>query len=126
MYKGYTKKDRLKSGKTIARLFGSDGQLFQYPIKIFYIQTPDLPPAIQMGVSVPKKKFKKATDRNTLKRRIREAYRLHRPEEQPLTSIATMWVYIGKEEESYDKIARSVKKLWQQLIKIQPHGGETQ
>ena len=126
MDKGYSKKERLKSGKTIASLFGSEGQLFQYPIKIFYIQTPDQPPAIQMGVSVPKKKYKKATDRNTLKRRIREAYRLHRPEEQPLTSIAAMWVYIGKEEEPYDKIARSVKKLWQQLIKIQPNGGQTE
>jgi ribonuclease P protein component len=126
MRRTFTYQDRLKSRKAIALVFDTGGQLFQYPIKVFYLITADQPATVQMSVSVPKKKFKKATDRNLIKRRMREAFRLNRPEDAALTSMATMWVYIGKETESYDKIESASRKLWQKLIKIQPHGTEAQ
>lgn len=126
MRRTFTYQDRLKSRKAIAQVFETGGQLFQYPIKVFYLITADQPATVQMSVSVPKKKFKKATDRNLIKRRMREAFRLNRPEDPAQTSLATMWVYIGKETESYDKIESASRKLWQKLIKIQPHGTEAQ
>jgi len=126
MRRTFTYQDRLKSRKAIAQVFETGGQLFQYPIKVFYLITADQPATVQMSVSVPKKKFKKATDRNLIKRRMREAFRLNRPEDPAQTSLATMWVYIGKETESYHKIESASRKLWQKLIKIQPHGTEAQ
>lgn len=126
MRRTFTYQDRLKSRKAIAQVFETGGQLFQYPIKVFYLITADQPATVQMSVSVPKKKFKKATDRNQIKRRMREAFRLNRPEDPAQTSLATMWVYIGKETESYHKIESASRKLWQKLIKIQPHGTEAQ
>ena len=126
MRRTFTYQDRLKSRKAIAQVFETGGQLFQYPIKVFYLITADQPATVQMSVSVPKKKFKKATDRNQIKRRMREAFRLNRTEDPAQTSLATMWVYIGKETESYDKIESASRKLWQKLIKIQPHGTEAQ
>jgi len=126
MRRTFTYQDRLKSRKAIAQVFETGGQLFQYPIKVFYLITADQPATVQMSVSVPKKKFKKATDRNQIKRRMREAFRLNRPEDPAQTSLATMWVYIGKETESYNKIESASRKLWQKLIKIQPNGTEAQ
>ncbi len=126
MRRSFTFEDRLKSRKAISMVFDQGAHLFQYPIKVFYLYTQTAPANVQMAVSVPKKKFKKATDRNLIKRRMREAFRCTRPETAPASSLVTMWVYIGKEEESYDKIASASRKLWQKLITIQSHGTETQ
>lgn len=96
--------------------------MFQYPIKVYYLAETGTPAPVKMGVSVPKKKFKKATDRNLLKRRMREAFRLQRPEEPPLCELFTMWVYIAREKEPYGKIEKATQKLWQQLITIKAEG----
>ena len=70
--------------------------------------------AAQVAISVPKKNFKTAVARNRLKRRIREAYRLHKHElYAKITNrrIALMLMYIAKEELSYAEIEAGVKKM---------------
>ena len=71
----------------------------------------------QILISVPKRNFKRAVDRNRLKRQIKEAYRLHKNllvglEKRP-TSIA--FIYIAKKKESYQLIAESIKTLLQKI-----------
>ena len=85
--------------------------------------SPGIP--VQLGISVPKRSFAKAVDRNTLKRRIREAYRknkhlLYEVLKNKNLSIALMLVYIAKEELPYreieEKMVVGLHKLAEKLI----------
>lgn len=119
------KAERLKSKKKIEELFSKSSSFFLYPIKMLfrYDDQEDVPHASekiifpQILISVPKRNFKRAVDRNRLKRQIKEAYRLHKNllvglEKRP-TSIA--FIYIAKKKESYQLIAESIKTLLQKI-----------
>ena len=66
-----------------------------------------------MGVSVCKRYFKKAVDRNRIKRLIREAFRLNKEEyfNNIPTSYALMILYIGKDTADFDLINSKTKLL---------------
>jgi ribonuclease P protein component len=75
----YNKFEKLKSRKQIELLFAQGKSISSFPVKVFYLpveHTPEHP--VQVGVGVSARNFKKAVDRNTIKRRMREAYRLHK------------------------------------------------
>ena len=118
----FTKKERLTNKKLFESIFESGESLSVFPFKLIWIDTPlaSLFP-VQLGISVPKKSFAKAVDRNKIKRRIRESYRKNK---QPLyeilkkknLSIALMIIYISKEEISYQEIE---KKMVVSLQKLQ-------
>lgn len=123
------KSQRLKSEKTIGILFRSGNRQFKYPLKLHYTDyTPGNPIYVeteyklQFAVSVPKKKFKKAHDRNRIKRLIREAYRLNMPliinQARLSTQWALMFVYISDEELSFEKIQKTVIWHLQEFSKI--------
>jgi len=75
-----------------------------------------------MAVSVPKRLFKRAVDRNLLKRRIREAYRLQKPEFLEFfldagISTQMMIQYKGREIESYAFIEKKLHEAMEKLKK---------
>ena len=75
-----SKKERIASQKLVDELFGSrQGQAFTaFPLRAVYINKARAEagaPAVQILVSVPKRRFKHAVDRNRVKRQVREAYR---------------------------------------------------
>ncbi|RME93030.1 MAG: ribonuclease P protein component [Bacteroidetes bacterium] len=111
--------ERLKSHQEISRLFGRGSQsIGKYPLRLVWREMSkrrSLYP-VQFALSVPKKRFKRAVVRNRLRRRIREAWRLHKhelyarlPDDAP--QLAWMVIYVGREEHDYDRIARSMRKL---------------
>ena len=113
---GLRKREILSSKKIIASLFNEGDYLYSFPLKIQYrfIKRQDDSPAL-FSVSVPKKKIKKAVNRNLLKRRIREAYRLNKhtlyikiPKGYQLVF---MIIYLSDSLEKYPVIEKSIKKL---------------
>jgi len=98
----FRKQERIVSDLLIETLFekGDSQSLAAYPLRVVYLQTERQPghAPIQILISVPKKRFKHAVDRNRVKRQIREAYRRHKQlvingiEEGRELLIAFIWI----------------------------------
>ncbi|MCF8257454.1 MAG: ribonuclease P protein component [Flavobacteriales bacterium] len=76
----FGKKEKLCSQTVIDRLF-AEGQSFKaFPLRVMVLPVDGAESHAQVLISVPKKRVRKAHDRNRIKRHIREAYRLNKPE----------------------------------------------
>ncbi len=76
----FQKKDKLKSRKQTQFLFAKGQSMNSFPIKLIYTLESNEPGSVQTGVGAPSRTFRKAVDRNRVKRLLREGYRLERPE----------------------------------------------
>lgn len=108
------KQERLKSKKLIEKLYKEGSSVKAFPLRMVFLQTEHTSeyPA-QMGVSVAKRSFKKAPDRNRLKRLMRESYRLQKEivynnADKPYIFMIS---YLGKEEKEYHEIYTKMNKL---------------
>ena len=113
------KEERLKSRKIIGRLYEEGKSIKAFPLRMVYIQTEhtsNFP--CQVGVSVPKRNFKKAVDRNRIKRLLRENYRLQKY--TVYSNVKKPYVfmisYLAKEEWSSADIAGKMNKLLTKFI----------
>lgn len=111
----FPKKEKLCRKKSIETLLSGGSVVFVYPLKVVWNTVGDGDAPIQMMVSVPKRLFKKAVVRNRIKRRIREAFRLHKhlfalslPSGK---SLHLLWIFVAREELSYSGIELAVKKI---------------
>lgn len=92
------KAERLHSKKLIQELFTKGSSFYLHPFKVLVLVNP-LPNAAshQILVSVSKRNFKRAKDRNTVKRRVKEAYRLQKANFKSSPSLLIAFIYIAKE-----------------------------
>jgi ribonuclease P protein component len=77
-------------------------------------------PEVKAMFVVPKKKFKRANERNTLKRRMREAYRLQKTgfyDAIGKTGLNLAFIYFGSKEEDYQAIFKALSKLLNNLTR---------
>ena len=106
--------ERLKSRKLIGRLYTEGKVIKAFPLRMVYIQTKHTSgfPA-QVGVSVPKRNFKKAVDRNRIKRLLRETYRKQKYTVYDAANKPYVFMisYIARDEWTYADIERKMKKL---------------
>jgi ribonuclease P protein component len=120
------KSERLKSRKRIEQLF-SEGKNFPLsPFRIYYMVSPlstNSPSNLQFGAGVSGKNFKRAVDRNRVKRLTREAYRLQKKElQETLTQkkiqLSVFFIYTGKELPVFNTVKEKVNVILNKLIKI--------
>lgn len=115
----YPKNERLKSKTTIGLLFSEGKSVSKYPLRLVYREAEaDSEEKIKMGVSVSKKYFKRAVDRNYFKRVLRETYRLNKHliwdnAEQP---YSLMFFYQTKDKLSYEEINTKTIQLFEKFI----------
>jgi ribonuclease P protein component len=94
----FRKEERLSKEKTIKELFEQGSSFYLYPFKVFFMRNPDQGyPFHQILISVSKKNFAKAVDRNLIKRRIREAYRLNKSLLSDQNKLFIAYIYSVKE-----------------------------
>ncbi len=120
----FPRKEKLKSQKLIEELFQSGRAFSAYPLLLKYIKLDDKLPDgvnVQAGFTAPKRRYKSAVKRNLIKRRMREAYRLHKSPlieqlDQEQHAYALMLIYTGKEILDYHHIEKSMVKILRKLI----------
>ena len=91
----FKKSERLSQKKLIQELFDEGSSFYLHPFKVFFLPTEK--PAHQILASVPKNIFKRAVDRNTIKRRIREGYRLNKTKLLSDQFFSIAYIYTAKE-----------------------------
>ena len=117
----YPNPEKLKSKTTIDALFSEGKSVSKYPLRLVYVEnTKTNAEGLKMGVSVSKKYFKKAVDRNYFKRILRETYRLNKAIllENNDKNYAFMFFYQTKERLSYTEIELKTKQLFQKFNEI--------
>ena len=110
----FPKEEHLCRKKLIEQLFSKQGSSFSvYPLRLTWLASPaptTAPP--QVLVSVPKRTFKRAVDRNHLKRLLREAYRLNKyrlTEAENGHPVALLGIlYTGKEKSELPLIEKKL------------------
>lgn len=120
-----SKNERLHSKKSIKELFDKGSSFFLYPFKVLYLDRPkDSIETNQVLFSVSKKKIKKAVDRNQVKRRIKEGYRLNKhllSNAEVKKNIAL--IYVSSDIPSFKKIEPIIQKI---LVRLDQLSNETQ
>lgn len=108
----FPKSEKLKSRKAIKLLFEEGKSVSKFPVKVFYLPAENSE-TTQAGFAVPKRNFKNAVDRNRIKRRLREAYRLqkHLLKNDSGVKFALFFLYIGKEKLPYSIIEITMETL---------------
>jgi ribonuclease P protein component len=119
----FKKDEKLKSRKTIEQLFKEGKSFSNFPFRVLWKFTETAKAPIQTGFAVSSKHFKKAVDRNRIKRLMREAYRLQKNDLQEhlkerQKQLAVFIIYVGNELPEYDLIFEKTTHVLNRLIKI--------
>ena len=128
----FAKEERLCAKKRIDMLFRSSSSFVLYPFRVVFVfeknnETVHYPPC-QSIISVSKRRYKRAVDRNSIKRMMRECYRLQKSNDLIpflLKHNVTLYLaiqYVGKQILPYDVFNAAMKKM---LKKLQDECAET-
>nr|MBC7612907.1 ribonuclease P protein component [Pseudopedobacter sp.] len=119
----FQKEERLCSKKLLKKLFNSGSSFLLYPFRVTWIHSSSLDQdfPVQLLTAVPKKRFRSSVDRNAIKRKIKEAYRLSKgqylyPELQN-NKILLSLNYVGNQIHDFDFIQKKLLATFSLLLK---------
>lgn len=124
------KSEKLCSRTAINRLFAEGSAFIVYPLRVVYRIDDDSTAPPQFFVNIPKRNFKRAVKRVYLRRRIREAYRLHKEIlAEPLScrhqSMHVAFLYLDKNLNDFHTIERKMVEALHRLVqKTEPQQPE--
>jgi ribonuclease P protein component len=109
----FRKEERLHKEKLIKELFEKGSSFYLYPFKVLTQRNPDPSfPVHQVMISVSRRNFKRAVDRNLIKRRIRESFRLNKNLLPATPKLLIAYIYTAKEILTFAQIQdRLIKTL---------------
>jgi ribonuclease P protein component len=116
----FTKAERLSGKTSIDEVYKKGRTILLYPFKISLLDASKSEVPVKIIISVPKRSFKRAVDRNKIKRLIREAYRKNKTilyEGLNTRQLFLMIIYTSKTIESYQEIEGSIIILLQKICK---------
>lgn len=122
MSNSFGKKNRLKGKKVVTEIFeGPKNSISLFPFKAFYLISISNPSQLKFGVSVPKKNFKRAVDRNRIKRLVKEVLRLNKSIlnndlSKQNVSICVMILFNGEKIPSYNSVEIKIKEILNRLV----------
>ena len=117
----FRKEERLCSRKDIEALILKGSSSFLFPFKIHWKSYTDKESTVKIAFAVPKKRFKRANKRNTIKRRIREAYRLNKhiltdPLLLKNIQLNLLLVYISNEVMNSQDLEKKIKNALEFIL----------
>ncbi len=117
-----TKSERLSRKSTIDKLYAEGRSVAAFPLRAVYIplETEEGEPTVSILIAVSKKRFRHAVDRNLVKRRLREAYRLNKHNfvetlQQQGGRMAIAILYLDKQHHSFHHLQTRLKKILQMI-----------
>ena len=121
------KEERLKSNLAIQDLLKNGKTVSGYPFKIYWNICNDhrQKSLARVAFTVPKRKFKRAVDRNLMKRRIRESYRLNKnilcnPLQDKNLNVILIILFLSDEFISFDSLNTSIRELLRKMANNLP------
>lgn len=113
----FPKQERLSWKRHIDLLFANGRSFVAFPLRVIYLPVEEdaLPAPASVLISVPKKKFKRAVKRNLIKRRMREAYRIHKHDlfdalANNRQRMLVAFLYLDKEILPFSEIEKAMQK----------------
>jgi len=121
----FNKEERLCSKRLIDLLFKDGSSFLLYPFRVSYlfVETEHKFP-VQVVINVSKKRFKRAVDRNVIKRRTREVYRLQKQLQlySSLTDSSKLLLlsvqFIGKQIYDYSFFEKKMTGVFKKLVPL--------
>jgi len=117
----FKKAERLSKEKTIQELFTKGSSFYLHPFKVVYILNPDQSAKVpQVLISVSSRNFPRAVDRNLIKRRIREAYRLQKETIQDGSKkVVFAFIYASKTALPFAEIKSKLFLVLEKIKKLE-------
>jgi len=97
--------ERLKSKKEISFVFENGESVFSFPVKLFYLKNTN-PVTASVAFMVGKKNIRLAVERNLVKRRMRESFKLNCLNGRFFLGYSLVFVYLDKKVASFDQITK--------------------